>query len=306
MTPDEFTNEEIYLNVSEEHILYVQDWGNTDAKTPIVHLHGGPGGSVSNNTKTRYNPLKQRVIFFDQRGCGRSTPYGELHNNTTNDLVEDIEKIVDNRQFESFILTGGSWGATLALAYALEHPERLKALILQGIFTGSRQEMTYLTKGMFRSHFPDVWDGYASSVPEAHRDDPTAYYTQKMFGMDIEEAKAAARAVNDLGMAVLSLDDRTTPSDLSDFDPIPIRIEVHYDQNDCFFPEDRYILNNAHKIVTPTWLVQGRYDFICPPVTAYELAQKMPNAELIMTQAGHANDRNNYEVMRSLLLQASL
>lgn len=305
MTPDEFTNEEIYLNVSEDHILYVHDWGNKDAKTPIMYLHGGPGGGCGDRHKQRFDPKQQRVIFHDQRGSGKSTPHGSLTHNTTDELIEDIEKIATKLSLDEIVLVGGSWGSTLALAYVLKYPKRVKTLVLQGVYTGSKDETEYLTKGGFRTHFPEVWQQYVATAPDEHSTDPSAYHFDQILGNNSEAAFDSALAFSQMDGSIMSLDDRVSAIKKEDFDITTAKIEAHYFTNGCFFPEDRYILNNAHQITTPTWIVQGRYDFACPPATAYELAKKMPNAELIMTQAGHANDRSNYEVMRSLLLQLS-
>lgn len=308
MTPDEFTNEELTLAVGNGHKLYVHDWGNKDAKYPIVFLHSGPGNGCADKHKQRFNPVQQRVIFHDQRGSGRSTPYGELKRNTTDDLIADIEKIATKLDVPQFILTGASWGSTLALGYALKHPERVKSLVIQGVFTGSKQEVSYLWDGLHRTHFPDTWQRFVASVPEAHRQNPGAYHFERIFSHDKQAVLEAAKAIGNLEGSLVRLDDRFAPSVIDkNFDPTQLRIEAHYNVNDSFFPEDRYIMNNAHKIKTPTWIVQGRYDFVCPPITAHELSQKMPNSQLIWTEAGHSSsDRGNYDVVQSLLLQASL
>ena len=305
MTPDTYTNQELMLDVGDGHAVYIHDWGNPKAKNPIVVLHGGPGYGFSDRHKQRYDPSKQRVIFHDQRGGGKSTPYGSIENNTTDYLVEDVQKIVNYLKLDTFILTGGSWGSTLALMYALKYPEQISALILSGIYTASQQETLYLHNGLYRTHFPDVWQRLLERAPNEHQDDPMAYHLERIFSSNEAEAAESARAYQDCEAALLHLDDRFTPSPEKEFDATPAKLEAHYLSQDCFMPEDRYILHNAHKIKIPTWIVQGRYDFICPPITAYELDQKLPNSTFIWTQAGHANDRNNYEVMRTLLLQAS-
>jgi proline iminopeptidase len=305
MTPDEYTNQELMLDVGDSHALYIHDWGNKDAKTPIIHLHGGPGGGTGDKHKQRFDPNKQRVFFYDQRGAGRSTPYGLLENNTTDDLVEDIEKIADHFNLKSFILFGSSWGSTLALAYTLEHPERVATLVIDATWTLSRQEVLYDQNGLYRTHFPDVWDRLVSQTPDEHKADPVPYHLGRINGSDETEAAESARIYMDTQFALLKLDDRFTPSSPEDYDPVPAKIAAHYAKHAAFFPEDRYLLNNASKINVKTYIVQGRYDFLCPPITAYELDKAMPNSSLIWTQAGHANDRNSYEVIKTLLLQAS-
>ena len=302
MTPDEFTIAETFIDVGDGHKLYVQDWGNKKAKLPILFLHGGPGVGVKNKYRQQFEPKIQRVIFFDQRGSGKSLPNGSLKDNTTSELVEDIEKIADGLKLEQFIITGGSWGSCLALAYGLKHPKRIHAMVLRGIFTGSSEEIEWLDKGRFETFFPDVWQKFESSVPASHSSVPTAYHFKRALGSDKLEAKKSAYAYENLEGALLSLDDRYTPGDFDEYDPSGIRIEIHYLVNDCFMP-DRYILNNAHKLKMPIWLIQGRYDMVCPPETAYQLHQKLPNSELIWATAGHTNDRPIYDANRTILLQ---
>ena len=157
MTPDKYTLQERFVDVGNEHQLYVQDWGNPKAKNIFVFLHGGPGGSVKDNHRLLFNPDKQRVIFFDQRGCGHSTPFGSIEHNTTGYLVEDVEKILVTLDIKSCILVGGSWGSCLALAYALKYPKRVKAMAIRGIFTGSEAELQFIEKGQFQNFFPDTW-----------------------------------------------------------------------------------------------------------------------------------------------------
>jgi proline iminopeptidase len=304
MNPDQYTLGEHFLEVGDGHTLYVQDWGNAKAK-PIVFLHGGPGAGVKDKYKTGFDPKKQRVIFFDQRGSGKSLPTGSLKHNTTKDLVADIEKIAVALKLKPFILTGGSWGSCLALAYGLEHPKRVEAMVLRGIYTGSKSETEYLDGGkIWKTYFPDVWDTYLARTPKAHHHNPTAYHHEQTQGDDPEKAKKSAYAYGEVESSLLALDDRHTPADYDEYDPNFVKIEMHYLANNCFLP-DRYILNNAHKLAMPIYLIQGRYDMVCPPVTAYELSQKLPNAELFWTIAGHANDRPNYDLNRSLLLQLS-
>jgi proline iminopeptidase len=299
MTPDEFTIQETFVDVGDGHQLYLQNWGNPKAQTPIIFLHSGPGSGQRNRYRQRFNPFEQNVIFFDQRGSGRSLPYGSLESNTTADLVEDIEKIADHLKLEKFILTGGSWGSCLALMYALKYPERVVTMALQGIFTGSRAEINYLDQGEFRTFFPDAWEQYLSQTPKNHQNNPTSYHFGRILSDNPIAMHDSAYIYAALERSLVSLDDRFVPEDPDQFDAIPIRTEAYYMANHCFL-EDRYILDNAHKLTMPVWIVQGRYDFICPPSTAYELHQKIQNSTLIWTMAGHGNDRSNYDVMRAI------
>lgn len=303
MTPDSYTISEQFLDVGDGHRLYIQEWGNPKAKIPIIFLHGGPGAAVYDSNKLFFDAEQQRVIFFDQRGAGKSLPKGSLENNTTAHLVEDIEKLANHYKFGQFVITGGSWGSCLALAYAMRHPKRIKAMVLRGIFTGSQDETDYLDKGLWRTFFPDVWEAYLSRTPKEHHKDPSAYHYQQLHSKDPAEVKASAYAYSELEGSLLSLDDRHMPENFEDFDPAGMEIELHYLENLCFMP-DRHILKNANNLQVPIWLVQGRYDMVCPPITAHELHKKLPQSQLIWSSAGHrGSDRGIYEIMRSLLLE---
>lgn len=304
MTPDQYTISEQMLDVGEGHTLYVQDWGNKAAETPIIFLHGGPGGQVKDGQKQLFDPTRERVIFFDQRGCGQSIPYGSLDHNTTADIIDDISKIADKLQLEKFILVGGSWGSALAFFYGLTHPERVAAMVLHGIWTSSKKENDWLDKGGFRTFYPDAWQRYVKSVPTEYRDDPSSYHFPRILSDDLDASKLSAYAYENLEGSAMSLDDRFTPDSLEEFDPAGIRLEVSYLTNLCFMP-DRYILDNAKKLKMPIYMVQGRYDMVCPPQTAYELHQKLPDSELIWTISGHRSERESWTVIRTLLLQLS-
>ena len=302
MTPDEFTNSESFLAVGDGHELYIHDWGNSKVKTPIVLILGGPGSSAQNKHKQLFDPKRERVVFYDQRGCGRSLPFGSLEHNTTQDSVEDIEKIAKHLKLKQFVLTGGSWGCTLALAYAVKYPKRISAMVLNGIFTGSQSEINWLDKGQFRNYFPDIWDQYLAATPKSHQHDPSAYHFKRILGDDSQAVKVSAYAYANLESALIQLDDRYIPIDFADYDPTGTRMEILYLANRCFMP-DRYIFNNVSKLTMPIWLVQGRYDMACPPITAYELNQKLPNSQLIWTVSGHKNEREAWNVSRQILLQ---
>jgi proline iminopeptidase len=301
MNSDQYTIEEKMLDVGYGHQLYLQLWGNKDAKEFIVFLHGGPGSGVSDSYKGSFDPLKQKVIFFDQRGCGKSIPYGSLDENTTADLVEDINKITEYFGAKTFILTGSSWGSCLALAYAIDNPDRVTKMVMRGIFTGRKSEIDFVEKGGYRSFFPDVWDQFVESVPESNRADPAAFHKKQMLGSDKEKAKRSAYAYARMESSIVSLDDRTNITDYELFDPLPVIIESHYIANGCFLNEG-YIIKNAKKLKMPVYLIQGRYDAVCPPFAAYDLASKLPNCHLYWTIAGHSGrDRANFDLTKALL-----
>ncbi len=286
MTPDEFTNQEFFLDVGYGHQIYVHDWGKQEVKTPIIFLHGGPGNGCDNRDKRKFDPKKQRVIFFDQRGSGKSIPFGSLLNNTTQHSVADIEKIIRHLQLERIVITGGSWGSCLALVYAIEHPERLAGMVIQGVFSGSHDDINWLSKGRFREFFPDAWDKYLAATPKEHRQNPSAYHFKRALGDDTEAAKVSAYAYQNLELSLIKLDNRLIPEDYTTYDPTKIQMEIYYVTNNCFLP-DNFVLKNAAKLSMPVWIVQGRYDMVCRPITAYKLHQKLPSSELIWTINGH-------------------
>lgn len=302
MTPDQYTNQELLLDVGSGHQLYVQDWGNPDAKLPILLLHGGPGSGTSNKKKLLFDPLNQRVIFHDQRGAGKSSPYGSLEHNTTADLINDIVKVLDHFEINKCVLVGGSWGSTLALCFAIAHPERVASMVLDGIWTATKSENAWLDQGGFKTFFPDAWDAYCATVPAAHQGNPSKYHFQRILSNDLEVSKSSALAYETLEAAAISLDDRHAPQDLDTYDPTGVRIEVHYLANGCFIQEN-HIFNNASKLDMPVALVQGRYDMVCPPETAYKLSQLLPNAQLHFTTSGHHTEHESWSLIKLLVKQ---
>lgn len=302
MTPDKFTISETFLDVGDGHQLYVQDWGNPKAKTPIIYLHGGPGSHCKDKYKAVFEPSAQRVIFFDQRGCGNSTPYGSLKLNTTDKLVGDIVKIIKHYNLPACVITGGSWGSTLALCFAIAHPKKVKALVINGILTGRQQELSWLDKGLFKTFMPDVWQAYCQTVPKAHQNDPSQYHFKRILSNDAKASKASAYAYNNLEGAVLSLDDRYLPGAEAEFDPSNTKIEVHYLANKFFIPEN-HVFGNVAKLTMPVWMIHGRYDMVCPPITAYELDQKLSNSHLIWTISGHILEHEAWNLNKTILGQ---
>ncbi len=300
MKPDSNTIEEKIMSVGNGHKLYAQLWGNPNG-LPVVFLHGGPGSGCSDNHKSLFDPAYHKVLFFDQRGSGNSTPMGSLKHNTTEDLVADITKLTDEFGLERFVLTGGSWGSCLALVYAIQNPERVISLVIRGIFTGRQTEIEFLDQGRFQAFFPDVWENFAQSVPEKFRHDPGQYHQPRIFGDDPKAAKESAFEYSKMEGAVMSLDDRARTPAFEDFDPQAITVEMHYLVNNCFL-EEGYVFTHAQELKMPVYLLQGRFDAVCPPYTAFELSKLLPNNRLIWTTAGHSgNDRANWEITKTLL-----
>lgn len=301
MDSDKYTLQETHVDVGDGHQIYTQLWGNENAKETVLFLHGGPGGGVSDSHKTRFDPSKQKVLFFDQRGAGKSVPYGSLEYNTTDDLIEDVNKLAEYFGIENCAITGNSWGSCLALAYAIKFPKKVRRMVLSGIFTARQNEINFLTGGGAKTFFPDAWQEFLESVPEKYRENPGKYHTERVLRKDQTVAKESAFALAQLMGAVVTLDDRVKMPDFAEFDPVPVIIECHYMKHQCFLPEG-YILQNAAKLSMPVDIVQGRYDSMCPPETAWELYQTLPDARLHWTLAGHAGgDRNNWEVVKALL-----
>ncbi|UTW55168.1 prolyl aminopeptidase [Kordiimonas sp. SCSIO 12610] len=288
------TFHEEYLNVSDGHKLYVEQSGNPNG-IPVIFLHGGPGGGTSPTQRRFFDPQKFHIILFDQRGCGKSEPHASLENNTTWDLIKDIEAIREHLNIEKWAVFGGSWGSTLALLYAIVHPERTNALILRGIFLMRERELDWFYGGGTGALFPEEWSRFKNTIPHhEHNDLIAAYHTrltsdqipqkeQLMYAKEWSLWEASTVTLNpDQHSRTLSVDPR--------FALAFARIEAHYFKNKGFLDNSNYILDNCHKLQgIPITLVQGRYDAICPPVSAYELAKEMPWTTLkIVPVAGHS------------------
>jgi proline iminopeptidase len=280
------------LKVSDLHEIYVEECGNPDGK-PVVILHGGPGGGLSPYLRRLHDPKRYRMVLFDQRGCGRSTPYGSLEANTTWDLVADIEKLRVHLGIDAWQVFGGSWGSTLALAYAQMHPDRVSELILRGIFTVREKEVRWFYQEGASSLFPDAFETYLAPIPEAERDDLIAAYYKRLTGDDEGERLACAKAWSQWEAATLSL--WPEPQRVASFgDPrfatAFASIECHYFYHKGFFPHDGALLDGMSTIKhLPGAIIQGRYDVVTPAETAFQLAQRWPKADFrIVEGAGHA------------------
>lgn len=280
------------LQVSELHTLYYEESGNPLGK-PVVFIHGGPGGGVDPSMRRYFDPKVWRVILFDQRGCGKSTPFSELKDNTTWDLVSDIEKIRTELKIEKWAVFGGSWGSTLALAYAISYPEKVNALILRGIFLLREKEIRWFYQEGASYIFPDAWDKYLEPIPEDERHDLVNAFYKRLTSPDKEVRSKAAKAwsVWEGSTSKLYTDPRFVERFAGDeFADAFARIECHYFVNKGFFKEDGWLLKNIDKIRhIPAWIVQGRYDVVCPATSAWELHQAWPESKLfIIHDAGHS------------------
>ena len=284
-------NQSGYLKVSDGHELYYEESGNPDGK-PAVFLHGGPGGGCMEKMRRFFNPDVYRVVLFDQRGCGKSRPHASLENNTTWDLVNDIEILRAALQIDRWQVFGGSWGSTLALAYSQTHPEHVTELVLRGIFMLRKKEIDWFYQKGASELFPDLWQYYLEPIPKSERDDLLGAYYKRLTSDDPEIRLQAAKAWSKWESSTSFLIPNEKMAAAFDADDLALslaRIECHYFVNDGFM-EDNQLINNVGKIRNiPSVIIQGRYDVVCPIVSAWELAQAWPEADLrIVPDAGHA------------------
>ncbi len=281
------------LRVSELHDLYWEDYGPLNG-IPVIGLHGGPGGGASPDMRRFFDPRHYRTVLFDQRGCGRSTPFSELRENTTWNLIDDIERLREHLGIEKWIVFGGSWGSTLSLAYAISHPERVLGLLLRGIFLLTPEEIRWFYQSGASFLFPDAFERYVEPIPEDERGDLlTAFYT-RLTGPKGPERTMAARAwarwegetVSIRGPSV-----RPPRFDDDEFVDAFARIECHYFKNKGFFEEENWILNHAERLKDiPGVIVHGRYDVVTPLSSAWALHKAWPKSKLqIIPDAGHSS-----------------
>ena len=280
------------LKVSDIHEIFVEESGNPDGK-PVIFLHGGPGGGIEPVYRQYFNPEKWRIIIFDQRGCGQSTPHAELTDNTTWDLVDDIEKIREKLNIESWTVFGGSWGSTLSLSYSITHPSRCEALILRGIFLLRKKEIDWFYQSGANNIFPDKWEAFIKPIHKDKRNNLLKAYYEILTGDNHEKKIEAAKAWSTWeGSSVRLILDENFISDFGDekFAEAFARIECHYFMNNCWFPTENYLIENIDKIRNiPCVIVHGRYDIICPVVQAWDLHKAWPEADLhIIPDAGHS------------------
>jgi proline iminopeptidase len=282
------------LKVSALHELYYEESGNPKGK-PVVFLHGGPGGGTNPQMRRFFDPARYRIFLFDQRGCGRSRPHASLEHNTTWHLVADIERLRALFGVERWQVFGGSWGSTLALAYAESHPDRVTELVLRGIFLLRRSELEwfYQSNEGAAALFPDLWEHFVAPIPEAERYDMMRAYYRRLTSTDARERNAAARAWSIWEGATSHL--LGDPSYVAKFREAEYaaafaRIECHYFVNGGFLEADDQLLREVPKIRDiPAVIVQGRYDVVCPMRSAWHLHRAWPEAELVIVpDAGHS------------------
>ncbi|HEX3531826.1 MAG TPA: prolyl aminopeptidase [Thermoanaerobaculia bacterium] len=288
------------LQVSGLHEIYYEQVGNPEG-IPILFLHGGPGHGCQPRTRQYYDPQTFRAVLHDQRGAGRSRPFGEVRENTTQELIGDIEALRTHLQIDKFIILGGSWGSTLALAYAEAYPEHVSGLILRGVFLATQTEINsiYIDDGYAAAFFPEVSARFWSQIPEKPGTTPPQRILALFDSPDERVRRKAARAWGafENKLAVLTVSDETIEKNMDANDPLALaRIENHYMANRCFLEEGQ-LLRDIGKIQhIPTVIVNGRYDVLCPPKYAWLLHQLLPHSQLwIIEQAGHAGGEPGIE-----------
>ena len=282
------------LPVGDGHEIYYEECGNSKGK-PAVYLHGGPGGGSNPSQRRVFDPEKYRIVLFDQRGCGNSTPRASLENNTTWDLVEDMERLRRHLRIDTWQVCGGSWGSTLALAYAQKHAQRVSELILRGIFTLRHSELDWYYRGGAAALFPDEWEKFIEPIDPGERGGMIQAYYAKLTSEDAEVRKRAARAWSVWEGSTINLLQR--PEQIRHFGSTEFaetfaRIECHYFVNQGFFEYDGWLLDKVDALRhLPATIVQGRYDVCTPMVTAWELHRAFPEADFhVVADAGHAFD----------------
>ena len=281
-----------WLPTEGAHEIYYEECGRPDGK-PCVILHGGPGGAINPTMRRFFDPAKWRMALFDQRGCGRSRPNASLQDNTTWALIEDIERLREHLGVDKWTVFGGSWGSTLALAYAITHPERVESLVLRGVFLLTPRELAWFYQDGASMMFPDAWARFCAPIPTAERGDMIGAYHKRLTHPDRRvQAEAAAAWSQWEGDTISIRGPEARPSKFNeiDFAIAFARIECHFFVNRGFFPEG-WILENAPKIANiPGWIVQGRFDVVTPMDAAWRLKTAWPKARFeVVWDAGHAS-----------------
>jgi len=293
-----------YLKVSQLHSIYYQLGGNPEGK-PAMVIHGGPGGGCSPDMFRFFNPEKFHIILHDQRGAGLSKPYAETRENTISHLVDDIEKLRKHLGLGKVLLFGGSWGSTLALAYAETYPQNVSGMVLRGVFTGTRAEIDHFYHGETARYFPENYEILLQHIDNPEKKNYPAQLLEKIQSPDAATRKkyALAWAKYEIKMSVLQISDRIVEDIFKEWDPYDFALlENYYMANACFLEEGQ-LMDNADKLKDiPVTIVNGRYDVICPPATAYKLHKKLPLSKLIIVErAGHSASA---EPLQSYLVNA--
>lgn len=277
-----------YLKVDDIHSIYFEESGNKNGAA-VVFVHGGPGCGCGNLSRRFLDPTFYRIITIDQRGCGKSKPFLELRNNTTENLAKDMEKIREHLKIDKWLVYGGSWGTTLSLYYAENYPKRVVGLILRGIFLARDEDIKWLYQGGAGMFFPEAFDEFTKHFNDTEKKDYIKSYYKHLTSPDYEEKKKYGKSFSNFENSVVKLVPKEILEDVTDEDISMAVMECHYFVNNCFF-EENYILNNVEKIKDiPTIIIHGRYDVDCRPVGAYLLSKHLNNVKLIFPISGHTS-----------------
>ncbi|HEU4791020.1 MAG TPA: prolyl aminopeptidase [Flavobacterium sp.] len=286
-----------YLQVNTIHSIYYEVCGNTN-DVPILFVHGGPGAGFSDSDKRFFDFKKQKVIFFDQRGSSKSVPFGCIEENTTQDLVNDINTLLKHLGIPKVYLFGGSWGTTLSLIFAIQNPEKVKSILLRGIFLANKESIEYFISGGVENQFPKEWNRFKNNVPITNQENIAAYYLDKMLnGNDKEKDFFSYEwAYYEISIFKNDITETEIQSILKEFAYRSLSImEAYYLINNCFI-EDNYILQNISALQSiPVKIIHGRNDNICPLIYAETLHQKLINSELYIENAGHSDSEPDIE-----------
>jgi proline iminopeptidase len=298
-------NRHFYLPVDNLHEVYVEECG-VEEGVPVVFLHGGPGAGCESYHRQLFDPEKYRIILFDQRGCGRSRPHAELRQNTTQDLIADMEKIRKYLDIDQWVVAGGSWGSTLALAYAEAHPESVSGMIVRGIYLCTKKEIQWFYQYGTSQFFPDYWEDFLAPIPENEQGDLLHAYYERLTGDNEIARMQAAKAWSlwEARTATLRPHQRLLEHFSNPHTALSLAsIEAHYFVNNGFL-EDNQLLEQSDRLADiPCYIIHGRYDMICPVEQAYTLHQRLPLSELFIVQeAGHAASETG---IRAALIEAS-
>ena len=279
------------LEVDSRHSLYVEECGKPDGQ-PVVFLHGGPGGGSTPFMRRLFDPEFYRIVLFDQRGCGKSRPHAELTDNTTAELVADMEKIRESLGVERWVVAGGSWGATLALAYAVTHPHRVSGLILRGVFLGGADEIHWLYQGGAGAFFPEQWEAFEKEIPLAERGSLLEAYHKRLTGENEIERMRAAKAWSawEGHLSTLLPSQSLVSSFTEPHKALSMsRIETDFFVNNCYLQPEELLQNASALAGIPGYIVHGRYDMVCRVKAAYALHKAWPDSQLFVVQAaGHS------------------
>ena len=285
--PEIEANESYRLKVDQVHTLYAEEAGNPQG-IPVIFLHGGPGSGCNENHRRYFNPKKYRVVLFDQRGCHRSTPAGETKNNSTQDLLQDIERIREHLGIDQWMVFGGSWGATLGLLYAQSHPSRVLALVLRGTFLARQTDLDWFGRHGASMVFPDYWREFTEIIPVDERHDLVSAYHTRVHGADRKLRQAAALAWSKWAGRIVTYLLPGAGYEPGDVDKTvcEVLIETHYAKHRYFIPENRILDNVAHLPAVPTRIIHGRRDLTCTLDASWSLHQALPDSELVVVKEG--------------------